>query len=261
VRPSPPRPRLKVPFDVNAFLHASGRARTLVEYRAKDVLYAQGDCADTLFYIKDGRVKLSVVSRTGKEAVVATPGSGDFVGEGALAGQPVRTGTATAMAATTALVIGKTEMLRALHEQPAFSDYFIAYLLSRNTRAEADLIDQLFNHTEKRLARALLLLAHYGKPNGPHRVLPKISQETLAEMIGTTRSRVNFFMRKFRKLEFLEYKGGLKINAALLTVLLHDATPAPVRIDDRFAEQAAVPPGSSGEESRGGRASFDAPSP
>ena len=222
MRPSLLPSRPKGPFDVEAFLHSSGRARTLVEYRLGGVLYAQGDPADTVFQVKDGRVKLSVVSRTGKEAIVATLGPGDFLGEGALAGHPLRVGTATAMAPTTALVIEKGELLRVLHEQRALSDHFIAYLLSRNTRVEADLVDQLFNQSEKRLARALLLLARYGKLDGPHRVLPKISQEVLAEMIGTTRSRVNFFMNKFRKLGFIEYNGTLKINSALLTVVLHD---------------------------------------
>ena len=211
-----------VAFDVEAFLHSSGVARTLVEYRPASVLYAQGDPADTVFHIQGGRVKLAVVSRTGKEAVVATLGPGDFVGEGALAGHPVRMGTATATVATTALVIQKAEMLRVLHEQHALSDRFIAYMLSRNIRVEADLVDQLFNQSEKRLARALLLLARYGKVEGPNRVLPKISQEVLAEMIGTTRSRVNFFMNKFRKLGFIEYSGNLEINTALLTVVLHD---------------------------------------
>jgi CRP/FNR family cyclic AMP-dependent transcriptional regulator len=212
----------KVAFDVEAFLHSSGVARTLVAYRPGSVLYAQGDPADTVFHVQNGRVKLAVVSRTGKEAVVAMLGPGDFVGEGALTGHPVRMGTATAVVATTALVIQKAEMLRVLHEQHALSDRFIAYMLSRNIRVEADLVDQLFNQSEKRLARALLLLARYGKVDGPHRILPKVSQETLAEMIGTTRSRVNFFMSKFRKLGFIEYNGNLKITPALLTVILHD---------------------------------------
>ena len=209
-------------FDVEAFLHSSGVARSLVVYPRGRVLFTQGDPADSVFYIQQGGVKLSVLSKAGKEAVVATLGPGDFVGEGALAGHPRRMGTATAMVATSALVIGKAEMLRVLHEQHALSDRFIAYMLSRNIRVEADLVDQLFNQSERRLARALLLLARYGKLDGPHRVLPKISQEVLAEMIGTTRSRVNFFMNKFRKLGFIDYNGGLKINSALLTVVLHD---------------------------------------
>jgi CRP/FNR family transcriptional regulator, cyclic AMP receptor protein len=212
----------RVPFNVEAFLHSSGVARTLVKYREGSVLYAQGEPAETVFHVQDGRVKLAVVSRTGKEAVVATLGPGDFVGEGALAGHPRRMGTATAMVATTALVIEKGEMLRVLHEQHALSDRFIAYMLSRNIRVEADLVDQLFNQSERRLARTLLLLARYGKPDGPHRILPRISQEVLAEMIGTTRSRVNFFMNKFRKLGLIEYNGEIKINSALLSVVLHE---------------------------------------
>jgi len=218
---APPRNQ-QAPFDVEAFLHSSGVDRTLTHYRTADVLFAQGEPASRVFYVLDGRVKHSVIAKTGKEAVVAMLGPGDFVGEGALAGHPFRMGTATAVVPTQTLAIEKHEMLRVLHEQHAFSDRFIAHMLSRNARVEADLVDQLFNHSEKRLARALLLLARYGKQDGPHRVLPKISQEVLAEMIGTTRSRVNFFMNKFRKLGFIEYNGGLKINGALLTVVLHD---------------------------------------
>jgi CRP/FNR family cyclic AMP-dependent transcriptional regulator len=209
-------------FDVEQFLHSSGVSRTVVEYRPEALLYGQGSPADSVMYLLEGRVKLAVLSKAGKEAVVATLGPGDFVGEGALAGHPLRMATATAAVLTRALVIEKMEMLRVLHEQHALSDRFITYMLGRNIRVEADLVDQLFNHSEKRLARALLLLARYGKLDGPHRVLPKISQEVLAEMIGTTRSRVNFFMNKFRKLGFIEYNGGLKINSALLTVVLHD---------------------------------------
>jgi CRP/FNR family cyclic AMP-dependent transcriptional regulator len=219
---TPLPPKQPAPFDVEVFLHSSGVARTLVKYRLAEVLYAQGDPADSVFYVLEGRVKHVVVSKTGKEAVVAIHGPGDFVGEGALAGHSVRLGTTTAVVPTRALVIEKGEMLQVLHEQHALSDRFITYMLSRNIRVEADLVDQLFNRSEKRLARALLLLARYGKVDGPHRVLPKISQEVLAEMIGTTRSRVNFFMNKFRKLKFIEYNGGLKINSALLTVVLHD---------------------------------------
>jgi CRP-like cAMP-binding protein len=211
-----------VAFDLEKFLHSSGATRTLTEYRVGAVLYTQGEPADSVFYIRDGRVRLAVLSTAGKEAVVATLGPGDFVGEGALAGHPMRMGTAKAVEATRALVIAKVEMLRVLHEQHTLSDRFIAYMLSRNLRIEADLVDQLFNHSEKRLARALLLLARYGKQDGPHRVLPKVSQEVLAEMIGTTRSRVNVFMNKFRKLGFIEYNHELKINSALLTVVLHD---------------------------------------
>jgi CRP-like cAMP-binding protein len=173
-------------------------------------------------YIQGGIVRLSVFSATGKEAVVAMLGRGDFLGEGALADRPVRLGTATAIEPTTVLVIPKQEMTRLLHEEHAMSDRFIEYLLGRNIRVEADLVDQLFNSSEKRLARTLLLLARYGKQEDPHRVVPKISQEVLAEMIGTTRSRVNFFMNKFRRLGFIEYNGGLKIHNSLLSVVLHD---------------------------------------
>jgi len=172
-------------------------------------------------YIQRGTIKLSVLSHVGKEAVVAMLGPGDFFGEGALAGQTVRIGTATAVVPTDVLVIEKQAMIRLLHEESAFSDRFISYMLARNIRIEADLVDQLFNSSEKRLARTLLLLARYGQIN-PQRTLPKISQETLAEMIGATRARVNFFMNKFRKLGFIEYNGGLKVNSALLSIVLHD---------------------------------------
>ena len=209
-------------FDVESFLHSSGVARTVSEYPVGTVLFVQGDPARSVVYIQQGGVKLSVLSRAGKEAVVAMLGPGDFVGEGALAGQPVRIATATAVVATTALVVEKVEMQRVLHEQHAFADRFIAHMLARNIRVEADLVDQLFNSSEKRLARALLLLARYGKEEEPNRVLPKISQEVLAEMVGTTRSRVNFFMNKFRKLGFIEYNGSLKVNHSLLIVVLHD---------------------------------------
>ncbi len=212
------RPR----FNVEAFLHSSGVARTVAEYPIGSVLFSQGDVAGTVVYIQRGGVRLTVLSSTGREAVVATLGAGDFVGEGALAGQPVRIATATAVAPTTALVVEKEEMTRLLHEQPALSDRFIAYMLARNLRVEADLVDQLFNRGEKRLARALLLLARYGRDEDPNRVLPKISQEVLAGMIGTTRSRVNQFMNKFRKLGFIDYNGGLKVNHSLLSVVLHD---------------------------------------
>ena len=173
-------------------------------------------------YIRTGAVKLSVLSKTGKEAVVAMLGPGDFLGEGCLAGQPLRMATATAMARSRVLVVQKNAMIRLLHKQHAFSDRFITHMLARNIRIEEDLVDQLFNSSEKRLARTLLLVARYGKQDKPARVLPKLSQEVLAEMIGTTRSRVNFFMNKFRKLGFIEYNGGLKINNSLLSVVLHN---------------------------------------
>ena len=190
-----------------------------MDYRPAAAIYAQGDASDTVLYIQQGSVKLSVLSQAGKEAVVGVLGPGDFFGEGALAGQPVRLATATAMTASRILVVPKRQMIRLLHQQHALSDRFIAHMLARNTRLEEDLVDQLFNASEKRLARTLLLLARYGKPDGPRRCLPKISQEVLAEMVGTTRSRVNFFMNKFRKLGFIDYNGGLKVHDALLSVV------------------------------------------
>jgi CRP-like cAMP-binding protein len=193
----------------------------VVRYRRGEVVFSQGDPGHDIRYIQKGAIKLSVLSRTGKEAVVAMLAAGDFFGEGALAGQSVRIGTATAAVASSVLVIEKEAMVRLLHEEPAFSDRFISYMLTRNMRIEADLVDQLFNSSEKRLARTLLLLARYGQANPP-RTLPKVSQETLAEMIGTTRSRVNFFMNKFRKLGLIEYNGGLKIHSSLLSIVLHD---------------------------------------
>jgi CRP/FNR family transcriptional regulator, cyclic AMP receptor protein len=209
-------------FDVQAFLDSSGVARKVVEYGKNKAIFSQGDPSKNVFYIQNGGVRLSVVNETGKEAVVAVLGPGDFFGEGCLAGQPLRIGTATAVTSTTALVIEKKEMIHVLHEEHAFSDRFISYMLSRNIRVEEDLVDHLFNSSEKRLARTLLLLARYGQEDKPQNVLPKISQETLAEMIGTTRSRVNFFMNKFRKLGFIHYNGGLQINTSLLSVVLHD---------------------------------------
>ena len=209
-------------FDVERFLSSSGVERTVRDYQAGAVLFAQGERADSILYVQAGGVKLSVLSQTGREAVVAILAAGDFLGEGALAGQPRRMATATAVAPTRALVIGKEEMTRALHDERALADLFISYVLTRNIRVEADLVDQLFNRSEKRLARALLLLARYGRDESPDRVLPKISQGVLAEMVGTTRSRVNFFMNKFRKLGFIEYNGGIKVNRSLLSVVLHD---------------------------------------
>jgi CRP-like cAMP-binding protein len=210
-------------FHAQAFLDSAGVARRVVEFCAHAVIYSQGDPADTVLYIQKGGVQLSVLSEAGKQAIVAALGAGEFFGEGALAGQPVRMGTASASVATTVMVIEKQSMMRVLHEQHEFSDRFISHMLTRNVRIEADLVDQLFNSSEKRLARTLLLIARYGKQEAPQHVLPKISQEALAEMIGTTRSRVNFFMNKFRKLGFIEYNGGgLKINGSLLSVVLHD---------------------------------------
>ena len=194
----------------------------LAKFRGKETVFAQGDPAKNVMYIQEGGVKLTVVNETGKEAVVAILGPGDFFGEGCLAGQSICMATATAIAPTTVLVIEKDEMIRVLHEEHEFSDRFIAYMLARNIRVEEDLIDQLFNSSEKRLARTLLLLARYGTPGHPQKVLPKVSQEMLAEMIGTTRSRVNFFMNKFRKLGFIQYNGEIHINNSLLSVVLHD---------------------------------------
>ena len=209
-------------FDATAFLNAPGLAGKVVNCRPAETLYSQGEPSDTILYIQDGSVKLSVLSRTGKEAVVGVLGAGEFFGEGALAGQPLRLATATTMSASRVRVIPKRQMIRLLHQQHGLSDRFIAHMLARNNRLEEDLVDHLFNASEKRLARTLLLLARYGKPAGPRRVLPRISQEVLAEMVGTTRSRVNFFMNKFRKLGFIEYNGNLKVHDALLSVVLHD---------------------------------------
>ena len=209
-------------FNVQTFLDSAGVARNIEEFQAKDTIFSQGDIGKDVMYIQKGSVKLSVVSKTGKEAVVTILKSGNFVGEGALAGQPMRIATATAVTPVTLLVIGLKEMIRVLHAEHAFSDRFIAYMVERNIRIEEDLIDQLFNSSEKRLARTLLLLARYGNHEKPQFVLPKVSQETLAEMIGTTRSRVNFFMNKFKKLGFINYDGGLHVNDSLLSVVLHD---------------------------------------
>jgi CRP/FNR family transcriptional regulator, cyclic AMP receptor protein len=209
-------------FNLEQFLHSVGSSRRQVTYQPSQVIFAQGEPCTTVMYVLDGGVKLSILSGSGKEAVVAMFGPGDFFGEGALAGQPVRIATATAVETSKILVVQKRAMVRLLHSQHAFSDRFITHMLARNIRIEEDLVDHLFNSSEKRLARTLLLLARYGKQNVPHRVLPKLSQEVLAEMVGTTRSRVNFFMNKFRKLGFIEYNGGLKINSSLMSVVLHD---------------------------------------
>jgi len=216
-------PQTRTPtFDAQAFLDSAGVARKVVEFQRKATIFAQGNSSKHVMYIQKGGVKLSVVNELGKEAIVAILGPGDFFGEGCLAGQKICMGTATAISPTTVLAIERDEMVRVLHGEHAFSDRFIKYMLSRNIRIEEDLIDQLFNSTEKRLARTLLLLARYGKQNRPRRVVPKISQEALAEMIGTTRSRVNLFMNKFKKLGFIHNNGGLHINSSLLSVVLHD---------------------------------------
>ena len=209
-------------FNAQAFLESAGVAKKIVEFRRAETIYAQGDPCDTVMYIQVGGVKLSVLSKTGREAVVAMLGPGEFFGEGCLAGQAVRMGSATAVMASIILLVKKESMVSLLHKQHALSDRFIAHMLARNIRIEEDLIDQLFNSSEKRLARTLLLLARYGKHDKPVREVPPISQETLAEMVGTTRSRVNFFMKKFERLGFIDYKDGLKVNNSLLTVVLHD---------------------------------------
>jgi CRP/FNR family transcriptional regulator, cyclic AMP receptor protein len=222
--PSKPRP---VPpttpaFDVQAFLTSARVSPRTVRFASGAVVFAQGGQANSVFFVQEGGIKLSVLSSGGKEAVVAMLGPGDFLGEGCLAGQPLRMGTATAVMPSALLRIPKRDMIRMLHEHPAFSDRFLSHMLTRNIRIEEDLVDQLFNSSEKRLARTLLLLARYGTEDSVQRVLPKLSQETLAEMVGTTRSRVNFFMNKFRKLGLIEYNGGLKVNSSLLSIVLHE---------------------------------------
>jgi CRP/FNR family cyclic AMP-dependent transcriptional regulator len=214
--------RLKRAFNAQTFLDSAGVARKVVEFRKSQTIYSQGDSTLDVMYIQKGGIKLSVINGAGKEAVLAILGPGDFFGEGGMAGQHVRMGTATAITPATLLVIEKREMIRVLHAEHAFSDRFVAYMLSRNIRIEEDLVDQLFNSSEKRLARTLLLLARYGMGPQPKTMLPTVSQETLAEMIGTTRSRVNFFMNKFRKLGFIHYNGGIHIHGSLLSVVLHD---------------------------------------
>ena len=209
-------------FNAQTFLESSGIARKIVTFAPGDVIFTQGDPCDHVLYIQKGDVKLSVMSKAGREAVVAMLSAGEFFGEGCLAGQPVRMGSATATSDSRILVVDKQAMVRLLHDKREMSDRFISHMLSRNIRIEEDLIDQLFNSSEKRLARTLLLLARYGKHDQPVRPVPPISQETLAKMVGTTRSRVNFFMKKFQRLGFIDYRDGLKVNNSLLTVILHD---------------------------------------
>jgi CRP-like cAMP-binding protein len=211
-------------FDPREFLATIGEGRKVVAFLRKQTIFTQGDAADTIFYIQEGKVSLTVVSKIGKEATLGILSEGDFFGEGGLAGQALRMGSATAMTDCELLQIDKKAMMLALHREHTFSDLFVAYLLARNIRYEEDLVDQLFNSSERRLARVLLLLAHFGKEGVPETVVPKISQETLAEMVGTTRSRVSFFMNRFRKLGFVDYNGGsgLQVNSSLLNVVLHD---------------------------------------
>ncbi|HTL62374.1 MAG TPA: Crp/Fnr family transcriptional regulator [Nitrospira sp.] len=212
-----------VPFDSKAFLAKVDGGKTILKFRNKQVLYSQGNAADAVFYLLLGKVKLTVFSAKGKEAVIAILGQGDFLGEACLAGQVVRTATATALEESTVMRIDKAAMIRVLRDEPSFAELFMSHLLSRNIRVEEDLIDQLFNSSEKRLARILLLLAHYGKESKVEDlIIPKISQETLADMIGTTRSRVSFFLNKFRKLGFIDYNGGLRIRSSLLNIVLVD---------------------------------------
>ena len=213
----------RTPFDPKSFLAKVGQGRTIAAYRKNQPIFSQGDPADALFYVQKGKVKLTVVSRHGKEAIVAILGPDDFFGEGCLAGQPRRMATASALSDCSIARIGKPAAITVIRKEPRFSELLMSYLLARNIRIEEDLVDQLFNSSEKRLARILLLLANFGKDDRPEQVIPKISQETLAEMVGTTRARVSFFMNKFRKLGFVSYDGGLEVHSALLNVVLHDS--------------------------------------
>jgi CRP/FNR family transcriptional regulator, cyclic AMP receptor protein len=209
-------------FDAHAFLDSAGVSRKVRQFKREDMIFSQGSPADAVMYIQEGAVKITAVSEAGKEAIITILGPGDFFGEGCLAGQPLRMSNASATTSSTVLVIDKKEMQKVLHEQHDLSDLFINFVLRRNIRVEEDLVDRLFNSTEKRLARTLLLLARYGKQDQPHNVLPKVSQETLAEMIGTSRTRVNLFMNKFRKLGFIKYNGGVQVDSSLLSVVLYD---------------------------------------
>jgi CRP/FNR family transcriptional regulator, cyclic AMP receptor protein len=212
----------KLPFDPKTFLSKINGGRTISEYRKNQIVYSQGDPADSVFYIQTGKLKITVLSAQGKEAVVAVLGTGDFFGEGCLAGQALRLATAAALTECVIARISKVDITRVIHKEPAFAELFIAHLLARNSRVEEDLVDQLFNSSEKRLARTLLLLANFGKEGQPEPVLAKISQETLAEMIGTTRSRVSAFMNKFRKLGLIDYNGHIEVHRSLLNVVLHE---------------------------------------
>ena len=214
--------KTKPPFDPKVFLSKVNGGRAISDYQKDQIVYRQGDPADSVFYIQSGKVKATVVSELGKEAVVALLGTDDFFGEGCLAGQPLRLATVSAMTQCVIVRIAKTDITRVIHEEPAFAELFISHLLARNSRVEADLVDQLFNSSEKRLARVLLLLANFGKEARPEPVIAKISQETLAEMIGTTRSRVSHFMNKFRKLGLIDYNGSIEVHSTLLNVVLHD---------------------------------------
>jgi CRP/FNR family cyclic AMP-dependent transcriptional regulator len=214
--------KAKLPFDPKAFLSKINGGRAISEYRKDKTIFRQGDPSDAVFYIQSGKVKTTVVSEAGKEAVVALLGNGDFFGEGCLTGQPQRLATVSALTECVIVRISKTDITRVIHEEPAFAELFISHLLARNSRVEEDLVDQLFNSSEKRLARTLLLLANFGKEGRPEPIIAKVSQETLAEMIGTTRSRVSFFMNKFRKLGLIDYNGSIEVHSSLLNVVLHD---------------------------------------
>jgi len=219
------KPNGKPSFDPKMFLAKVGEGRTIADYQKNQKVFSQGDPADAIFYIQDGKVKLTVVSKHGKEAVIGIMGAGDFFGEGCLTGQPLRMANAAAMSVCEIVRLEKQGMIRVLHDEPAFSELFLDYLLSHNTRLEEDLVDQLFNSSEKRLARVLLLMANFGKEGKPLPVIPQISQETLAEIVGTTRSRVSFFMNRFRKLGLINYNGGLdgmEVHSSLLSIVLHD---------------------------------------
>jgi CRP/FNR family transcriptional regulator, cyclic AMP receptor protein len=211
-----------VSFDPKAFLAKVGKGRSVGKYRKDEIVFSQGEPADAVFYIQKGRIKVTVISQHGKEAVVAMLGTDEFFGEGCLAGQPRRMATVAAVADSAIMRLEKSAIVRLLHDEPAFSEMFISHLLARTIRVEEDLVDQLFNSSEKRLARLLLLLANFGKEGRPEPVIAKISQETLAEMIGTTRARVSFFMNKFRKMGFINYNGGIEVHSSLLNVVLHD---------------------------------------
>ena len=214
--------KVKPPFDPKVFLSKVNGGRAISEYRKDKIIFRQGDPSDAVFYIQSGKIKTTVVSEQGKEAVVALLGAGDFFGEGCLTGQPQRLATVSALTECVIVRISKTDITRVIHEEPAFAELFISHLLARNSRVEEDLVDQLFNSSEKRLARTLLLLANFGKEGRPEPIIAKVSQETLAEMIGTTRSRVSFFMNKFRKLGLIDYNGSIEVHSSLLNVVLHD---------------------------------------
>ena len=240
-------------FDAAAFLANAGLGRRVIQFASKEALFSQGDPADAVFYLQQGRAKVTVVSASGKEATIALVSAGDFVGEGALAAGPgLRLATATAITACTALKIGRNEMIRVMHEENSFSELFLKFLLEHSMRIQADLVDQLFNSSEKRLARILLLMAEFGKPGEPEQYIPKISQETLAEMIGTTRSRVSFFMNRFRKLGFIEYNGRIKVHKSLLNAVLLDRFSE--GNSEKLPSSATVPSSGTGRASGTARA-------